>query len=75
MRNTAVIMSEGITCLLNHLGSVETEIFISNLLKEPFDYTEWQQERFANVSLKDFNRQAAQYDKGHPFSLKWTGTK
>jgi hypothetical protein len=39
MRNTTVIMSEGITCLLDHLGSVETEIFISTLLKDSFDYT------------------------------------
>ena len=70
MRNTAVIMSEGINCLLNHLGSVETEIFISNLLREPFDYTEWQREYFADVSLEVFNRQAAQYDKEHPFREK-----
>ena len=68
MRNTAVIMSEGINCLLDHLGSVETEIFISNLLKEPFDYTEWQREHFAGTPLEDFNRQAAQYDEEHPFS-------
>ena len=66
MRNTAVIMSEGINCLLNHLGSVDTEIFISNLLKESFDYTEWQREHFAGISLETFNMQAAQYDKEHP---------
>jgi len=68
MRNTTVIMSEGIKCLLNHLGPVETEIFISNLLRDPFDYTEWQREHFANISLEEFNRQAVQYDKEHPFS-------
>jgi hypothetical protein len=67
MRNTAIIMSEGINCLLNHLGYVETEIFISNLLKEPFDYTEWQRD-FADISLEAFNKQAAQYDIEHPFS-------
>ena len=68
MRNTAVIMSEGINCLLNNLGSIETEIFICNLLKEPFDYTEWQLELFAGISLEAFNRQAAQFDKEHPFA-------
>jgi hypothetical protein len=50
------------------LGSVETEIFIASLLKDPFDYTTWQREHFADVSLEDFNRQAIQCDKGHPFS-------
>ena len=41
MRSTATVMDEGITALLNKLGVLETEIFISTLLKEPFDYTEW----------------------------------
>ena len=68
MRSTSVIMSEGISCLLNNLGSVETKIFISNLLKDQFDYTEWQREHFADICLEAFNRQAAQYDKEHPFS-------
>ncbi|MCL1876196.1 MAG: hypothetical protein FWF87_08080 [Synergistaceae bacterium] len=68
MRNTDIIMSEGINCLLSRLGSVEAEIFISNLLKEPFDYTEWQREHFVGISLEAFNRKAAQYDKEHPFS-------
>ena len=66
MRDTSVIMAEGITCLLNHLGSVETEVFISNILKEPFDYTEWQSERFSGIKLDDFNKRAASYDKEHP---------
>ena len=44
-----------------------TEIFISNLLKEPFDYTKWQSEHFGSISLEEFSRQAVQYDKEHPF--------
>jgi hypothetical protein len=67
MRNTAVIMDDGINCLLKSLGAFETEIFISNLLKEPFDYTKWQREHFANVTLEEFSKQAVQYDKEHPF--------
>ena len=37
---------------------------------EKFDYTEWQREHFANVSLKTFNRQTAQYDKEHPYVME-----
>jgi hypothetical protein len=47
MRNTAVIRKEGMDCLLKTLGVLETEVFISSLLRERFDYTEWQREYFA----------------------------
>ena len=67
MRNTAVIMDDGINCLLKSLGAFETEVFISNLIKEPFNYTEWQRERFANTTLEEFSKQAVQYDRDHPF--------
>ncbi|GHV74867.1 hypothetical protein AGMMS49940_21690 [Spirochaetia bacterium] len=67
MRNTAVIMDDGINCLLESLGAYETEVFISNLIKEPFNYTEWQREHFANTTLEEFSKQAVQYDRDHPF--------
>ncbi|GHV16744.1 hypothetical protein AGMMS49938_17030 [Fibrobacterales bacterium] len=67
MRNTTVIMDEAINCLLKTLGALETEVFITTLLKEPFDYTKWQRKRFANITLDEFSRQAVQYDKEHPF--------
>jgi hypothetical protein len=63
MRNTAVIMQDGMDCLINKLGAYETEVFIWNILKEPFDYTEWQKEYFKDINLEDFNRKAAEFDK------------
>ena len=51
--------------LLEHLGVLETEQFISAILKEPFDCTEWSREHFADVDLREFNRQAI-YDKANP---------
>jgi len=66
MRNQNVIVSEAISCLLEKLGPLETEVFISNLLREPFDYTKWQRDHlFQDVSLQELNRQAAQYVKEH----------
>ena len=52
MRNTAVILNEGMKCLLDKLGVLETEIFISHLLREPFDYTVWQKEHYADISVR-----------------------
>jgi hypothetical protein len=60
-------MNDGMDCLLEKLGALETEIFISNLLKEPFDYTEWQREHFSKYSLAELNKQAVQFTKDHPF--------
>ena len=37
MNDTVTIMNKGINCLLEKLGALETEIFITNLLREPFD--------------------------------------
>jgi hypothetical protein len=66
MSNTAVVMEKGINILLKNLGVLDTELFISTLLEEPFDYTEWQREHFANANLEEFNRMAAEYDKNNP---------
>jgi len=40
MKKEAEIRQKGMDTLLKELGNVETEIFISNLIREPFDYTE-----------------------------------
>jgi hypothetical protein len=67
MRNTDVIMNDEMECLLEKLGTLETEVFISNLLREPFDYTEWQREHFAKFSLEELNTKAVQFAKEHPY--------
>jgi hypothetical protein len=63
MRSTAVILNDGMNCLLEKLGVLETEIFISHILREPFDYTTWQQEHYANISVHELNRKAVEYTK------------
>jgi len=70
MRNTAVIMQDGMNYLVSKLGAYETEVFIWNLLKEQFDYTEWQKKYFADVKLEDFNKKVAEYDKLNPIKVK-----
>jgi len=66
MRNQNVIMSDAISCLLEKLGHLETEVFISNLLRDPFDYTKCQRDHlFQDMSLQELNSQAAQYVKEH----------
>ena len=66
MRNTSIIMAEGMKCLIENLGIVEAEIFISNIIKEPFDYTEWQREYFDKFSPEELNARAVEYCKNNP---------
>lgn len=64
------IMDRGINCLLEKLGVVETERFISVINREKFDYTKWQRQRFDDVDSKEFNEAAVDYSKKNPFQRK-----
>jgi hypothetical protein len=67
MRSTTVIRKEGMECLIEKLGVLETEVFIANLLRDRFDYTEWQRDYFDRHGLDDFLGKAAEYDQKVPF--------
>jgi len=41
MRTDSVVKAEGMNALLERLGKVDAERFISLFLREPFDYTTW----------------------------------
>jgi len=66
MYNTAAIMNDGINCLVERLGIIETEIFISQIIREPLDYTKWQKEHYADMSVSELNRKAVEYAKNAP---------
>ncbi len=65
--NSVEIMDKGMKCLLDAMGAVETEKFISAVLREKFNYTEWRKNYFDDMSPKEFNEQAADYAKINPF--------
>jgi len=70
MNDTTAIMNKGMNYLLEKLGALETEIFISRLLREPFDYTKWRRDNlYADIPLHELNQNAAQYAKDHPFTV------
>ena len=49
------LRSEGMKILINNLGRVEAERFISLVIREPFDYTEWQRELFNDISVRELS--------------------
>ena len=54
MNNDTVLKNEGMKVLATHLGLVKAERFISLMIREPFDYTEWQRGLYKDVPLDDF---------------------
>jgi hypothetical protein len=57
--NETVLMRTGMETLIERLGNIEAERFISIILREPFDYTEWRRENlFAGMSVEDISREA-----------------
>jgi hypothetical protein len=49
------LREEGMKILINKLGQVEAERFISLIIREPFDYTEWQRDLFNDMSVKELS--------------------
>ena len=53
MSTDTEIRVQGLRALVDVLGIVEAEKFISLILREPFDYTEWQQNLWPDKSVAE----------------------
>ncbi|MDR0854125.1 MAG: hypothetical protein LBN34_07135 [Clostridiales Family XIII bacterium] len=51
----AVIRNKGMRALIDNLGKVDAERFITSIIREPFDYTEWQRDLFKDLSVRELN--------------------
>ena len=57
-----LLKSTAMSILIKNLGVVEAERFISLILKEPFDYTEWRKENLPDdIPAEVLNHQATEY--------------
>ena len=55
----SVLLRTGMQVLIEKLGTVEAERFISLLLREPFDYTKWRTENlFVGITVEEINAEA-----------------
>jgi len=61
-----IIMEKGMRSLVDSLGEVDAERFITKLIREPFDYTKWQRNLFDGMSIEEINNEAAEYCKANP---------
>jgi hypothetical protein len=60
MYTETVLRDKGMRLLISHLGNVEAERFISLMNREPFDYTQWQQDMFTGMSVRELSKTAMQ---------------
>jgi len=59
VKTDSVIKSEGMRILIDNLGKVDAERFISLIITEPFDYTKWQDKHFdADTDVREFSKKA-----------------
>ena len=66
MNSTAEIINLGLNCLIDKLGIVDTERFISTIIREKSDYTKWREKYFENVTSESFQESAIEYSKKNP---------
>ncbi|MCL1874754.1 MAG: hypothetical protein FWF87_00680 [Synergistaceae bacterium] len=61
---TNAIMSAGMKCLIDKLGSVEAEMFLSIVRENTFDYTEWRRNNlWKGMSVEEIFELAAKREK------------
>ena len=58
MKTDTELRIEGIQALVDAMGLVEAERFISLLLREPFDCTEWQKTSWPDKSVEELSAAA-----------------
>ena len=60
---TSALMSAGMKVLRETLGTVEAEIFITNIKNPGFDYTKWRENLWEDLTLHELLECAAKAEK------------
>jgi len=56
------LLTRGYECLMDTLGLVNAEKFISLVIAEPSDYTEWRRENlFEGMTVEELSEKAMEY--------------
>jgi len=55
----AILMKTGMKVLIEQLGNINAEKFVSILLREPFDYTEWRKNNLCvGMTVEEISKEA-----------------
>jgi hypothetical protein len=58
MVTETVLRQKGMQTLVDNLGMVEAERFITLIIREPFDYTDWRQDQFDDMTVRELSAAA-----------------
>jgi hypothetical protein len=58
MNTDTEVRIRGLRALVEALGTVEAERFITLILREPFDYTQWQRQLWTDRSVDELSKAA-----------------
>lgn len=58
MNTDTEVRIRGLRALVETLGPVDAERFITLLLREPFDYTQWQQDLWGDKGVEELSQAA-----------------
>jgi hypothetical protein len=61
MYSEIALRREGMEILMDCLGKVNAERFISSIIREPFDYTVWQETLFPDESVRELSHKAMRH--------------
>lgn len=66
MTTDTEVRIRGFQALVEALGTVEAERFIALILREPFDYTNWQRHLWPDRSVDEISKAAMTLRRGAP---------
>ncbi len=66
MSTDTEVRVRGFNALVEALGPVETERFIALLLREPFDYTQWQRSLWTEQGVYELSQAAMTLRRASP---------
>ena len=61
-------LNDGVDWLRQKFGDVGTELFISLIIREKFDYTKWQRHHFDDKTPEQISTEATIYVTEHPYT-------
>lgn len=65
--STIEVLNNGMQCLIENMGIIGAEQFISAIIREKFDYTKWQRNYFDSIPAEELHRSAVKYEEEHPY--------
>ena len=61
--NDSIIFNEGMQLLIEKMGNVKAEKFVTLINKEDFDYTKWRKDLFKGMTVREISQEAMNYCK------------